>query len=605
MLGIVAGVWFLVYVPGLFHPALLDDADTAHAEVSREMILNHDWVTMFTDGVRYLQKAPLMYWMVTISYKLFGISEWQTRLPLALSVLGLAWCVYIFGRRFFGKPAGFYAALITVTSPGIYVFTRFLIPEVIVALFLTLGLYYFLVADEQERPSRWLCWGVAITIALNVLTKSLIGLVFPVAIILVYLFLTGPLKDIRKFHLVSSSVAFLIVAVPWHALAAIRNPAQPSGPEKGFLWFYFVNEQFLRYINKRVPHDYDKVPLLLFYALLFLWILPWCVFLFPALKEIPATIRAWRERLDERARANLLLGIWAVVIVGFFSFSSRQEYYSLPAVPAIALLVAGWLQREADSPAESRERRAGKIASGVLLGLGFVVFLACMSIFAQTHPFPPGTDVGDVLSSRPGNYKLSLGHMQDLTIESFGLFRAPLWEFGAAMLLGTGLNWFFRRRGSPLKGNLSLAAMMVVVLFCVHQGFVIFSPIISSKNLAVAIEKEYQPGETIVIYRNYEGGTSINFYAKTQVHVLDGQRAGLWFGSLFPDAPPIFEDSESFARLWSGPKRVYFVAEEFRVDQALKGIDPNTVHIFARSGGKVVLTNQPMEMKAAPTTTAP
>ena len=97
-----------------------------------------------------------------------------------------------------------------------------------------------------------------------------------------------------------------------------------------------------------------------------------------------------------------------------------------------------------------------------------------MSIFAQTHPFPPGTDIGDVLSARPGNYKLSLGHMQDLTIESFGLFRAPLWEFGAAMLLGTGLNWFFRRRGSPLKGNLSLTAMMVVVLLCVHQGYVDF-----------------------------------------------------------------------------------------------------------------------------------
>ena len=605
MLGIVAGVWVLVYVPGLFHPALLDDADTVHAEVSREMILNHDWVTMFIDGVRYLQKAPLMYWMVTTSYKLFGISEWQTRLPLALCVLGLAWSVYLFGRKFFGKEAGFYGALIIVTSPGIYVFTRFLIPEVIVAMFLTLGMYFFLVADEQAQPSRWLCWGLAVTIALNVLTKSLIGLVFPVAIILAFLFLTGNLKKIWKFHLVSSSLVFLIVAVPWHALAAIRNPAQPTGPEKGFLWSYFVNEQFLRYLNKRIPHDYDKVPLLLFYGLLLLWILPWCVFIFPALKEIPFSIRAWRDRLDERARANLLLGVWAAVIVGFFSFSSRQEYYSLPAVPALALLAAGWLQREAESVGDSRERRAGTIASGVLLGVGFVVFLACMSIFAQTHPFPPGTDIGDVLSARPGNYKLSLGHMQDLTIESFGLFRAPLWEFGSAMLLGTGLNWFFRRRGSPLKGNLSLAAMMVVVLLCVHQGYSIFSPEISSKNLALAIEKEYQPGETIVIYRNYENGSSLNFYTKRPVHVVDGLRADLWFGSFFPDAPPVFEDYESFARLWNGPNRVYYFTQESLVDQATKSIDPNTVHIFARSGGKVVLTNQPTEMKAAPSSPSP
>jgi 4-amino-4-deoxy-L-arabinose transferase-like glycosyltransferase len=595
MFSIVVGTWMLVYVSSLFHPALLDDADTVHAEVSREMLLDHDWVTMYIDGVRYLQKSPLMYWMVTISYKLFGISEWQTRLPLALCVLALAWVVYIFGRRFFGKEAGFYAALITITSPGIYVFTRFLIPEVMVAMFLILGLYFFLIAYEQEEPSRWLCWGLAVTMALNVLTKSLIGMVFPIGIILVFLFLTGELKTIWKFRPVSSFVVFLAVAAPWHILAAIRNPAEPTGPQKGFLWSYFVNEQFLRYLNKRIPHDYDKVPLLLFYALVLLWILPWCAFLFPALKEIPASVRAWRDRLDERGHTNLLLGVCVVVIVGFFTFSSRQEYYSLPAVPALALLTGGWLQKEADSPVGSRERRAGRIASGVLLAVGFVVFLACMSIFAQTHPFPPGTDIGDVLVSHPGNYKLSLGHMQDLTIESFGLFRAPLWEFGAAMLLGTGLNWFFRRRGSPLRANLSLTAMMIVVLLCVYQGYVIFSPEISSKNLALAIQKEYQPGQTIVIYRNYEGGSTLNFYTGLPVHVLDGLRADLWFGSFFRDAPHVFEDYDSFPKLWNGPNRVYFFVQEDSVEKALAGIDPKTVHVFARSGGKVILSNQGTE----------
>jgi 4-amino-4-deoxy-L-arabinose transferase-like glycosyltransferase len=598
MAAIVIGAWILVYVPGLFHPGLLDDADTVHAEVSREMLLNHDWVTMFVDGVRYLQKSPLMYWMVAVSYKLFGVSEWQTRLPLALCVLGLAWVMYIFGRRFFGQEAGFYAAIITVTSPGIYIFTRFLIPDVMVALFLTLGLYLFLIAYEQEEPSRWLCWGLATTIGLNVLTKSLIGLVFPAVIIPTFLFLMGDLKKFWKFRPFSSTLVFLMVAAPWHVLAAIRNPADPTGPQKGFLWSYFVNEQFLRYLNKRLPHDYDKVPLLLFYGLLLLWILPWFVFLFPALKEFPVNFRAWSDRLDRRGRANLLLGVWAVMIVGFFSFSSRQEYYSLPAIPALALLTAGWLQREADSPDSSRERRAGRITSGVLLGLGFVVFVAGMSIFSQTHAFPPGTDIGDLLSGQPGNYKLSLGHMQDLTIETFGLFRAPLWEFGAAMLLGTGLNWFFRRRGSPLKGNLALAGMMVAVLLCVYQGFVIFSPVISSKGLALAIQKEYRPGETVVIYHNYEWGSTLNFYPGIQVHVLDGRRADMWFGSFFADAPRIFEDKESFARLWSGPNRVYMFTEESRTDETMEGIDPKSIHIFARSGGKVVLTNQPAEMKA-------
>jgi len=594
MLCITLGAWLVVYIPGLFHPSLLDDADSVHAEASREILLNHDWVTLYVNGIRYLAKAPLMYWLVAISYKLFGISEWQTRLPLVLSVLILACCVYAFGRRFFGKEAGFYAALIIITSPGFYVFTRFLIPEALVAIFLTLGLYFFLIASEQSEPSLWLCWGIAVTVALNVLTKSLIGLVFPVGIMLAYLFLTGGLKKIWKLHPLSSTLVFLVVAVPWHALAAIRNPAQPTGPEKGFLWSYFINEQFMRFLNKRIPHDYGKVPLFLFYGLLLLWILPWCAFLFPALKEIPLNLRAWRDHLDSRSRANLLLAIWIAVIVGFFSFSSRQEYYSLPAVPALALLTAGWLQCEDNSLAGSRERRAGRIASGILLAVGCLVFVACMSIFAQTHPFPAGTDIGDVLTAHPGHYKLSLGHMQDLTIEALGMFRAPLWEFGSAMLLGTGLNWFFRRRGATLKANLALAAMMVVILLCVYQSFVIFSPEISSKNLALAIRKDFQPGQTIVFYRNYESGASIVFYTGERVHIIDGRRADLWFGSLFPDAPPVFEDQDSFVRLWNGPNRVYLFTEDPFVEQALTGIDPKTVHIFARSGGKVVFRNQPI-----------
>jgi hypothetical protein len=228
----------------------------------------------------------------------------------------------------------------------------------------------------------------------------------------------------------------------------------------------------------------------------------------------------------------------------------------------------------------------------VLLALGCLVFVLCMSIFAQTHSFPPGTDIGDVLTAHPGNYKLSLGHMQDLTIESLGMFRAQIWEIGSAMLLGTGLNWFFRRRGSLLKANLALAGMMVAVLLCVYQGFVIFSPEISSKTLALAIQKELQPGQVIVIYRNYESGASLTFYTGDRVHIVDGRRADLWFGSLFPDVPPVFEDQDSLVRLWNGPNRIYLFTEDSFVDEALKGIDPKTVRVFARSGGKVVFTNR-------------
>jgi 4-amino-4-deoxy-L-arabinose transferase-like glycosyltransferase len=598
VIAIIFFTWLLIYVPGLSRPGLLDDADSVHAEASREMLLTNDWVTLHVNGIRYLEKAPLMYWVVAASFKLFGVGEWQVRLPLALGVLGMMWCAFLFGRRAFGAEGGLYAALIMGTAPGIYIFTRFMIPDVWVVVWLTATIYLFLIAYEQEEPSRWVCWGLALTVALNVLTKSLIGLAFPVMIIFVFLLITGELRRLAKLRLFSSTLVFLAVAAPWHILAAIRNPGEASGPQKGFLWFYFWNEQFMRYLNKRIPHDYGKVPLLLFYGLLLLWIIPWCAFLFPALKEIPARIRSWRTSLDSRARANLLLGTWALLIVAFFSFSSRQEYYPLPAVPALALLIAGWLERESNSAAGSRERRAGKLISATMLAVGVAVFLITIMILAQAKPFPPGTDIGDVLTQHPGHYKLSLGHMQDLTIESLGMFRAPLWVLGISLLAGTALNWILRRRGQALKANLALTAMMVGVLFAVFQGYVIFSPVISSKSMALAIKQSYQAGQTIVINHDYEFGSTLNFYTGISVHMLNGRRADLWFGSFFPDAPHVFEDDESFARLWSGPNRVYFFLEESDVDEALKGIDPKTVRVFARSGGKVILTNQPMQMPA-------
>ena len=600
MLGITVATWFLIYIPGLSRPGLLDDADSIHAEAAREMVLNHNWVTLYINGIRYLEKAPLMYWAVAISYKIFGVGEWQTRLPLALAVLGLAWSTFVFGRRYFGKEAGFYASLVLITAPGIYVYTRFLIPDVVVAMWLTLGLYLFLTAYQMDDPPLWMCWGFAVTVALDVLTKSLIGIVFPGMVIFVFLLLLGDLKKLLKMHPISSTLVFFLVAAPWHILSALRSPAQPSGPERGFLWFYFINEQFLRYINKRIPRDYDKVPLLLFWALLLVWLIPWFVFLFPALKQIPVRVRTWRNNLDDRGRATLFLGVWAGVVMLFFSFSTRQEYYSLPVLPALALLIGGWLQRERESQLDSGERRNGQRASTVLLVIGVLGFAASMIMLALTHPFPPGSDIGTVLVSHPGEYKLSLGHMQDLTIQSFGLFRTPLLLVGLGLLLGTVSNWALRRRSALIGANISLAAMMVVVLYCVHLGFVTFSPELTSKTMALQIRDNLQPDDTIVINGKYERGSTLNYYTGREVYVLNGRDGNLWFGSFFPGAPDVFLDDASFASRWSGAGRVFFFTEDYMKDAALRGIDPATVHLFAQQGGKLVLTNREILPAAAP-----
>src|SRR5215472_9486226 len=127
-LWILSLLWLGIYFAGMFTPALLDDVDTIHAEAAREMLVRHDWVTMYTNGIRYLEKAPLMYWSLATSYTLFGISDWSTRLPLMLGVLALLFATYKLGRFAYGELGGLYAGVVLATSIGPYIFTRFLIP---------------------------------------------------------------------------------------------------------------------------------------------------------------------------------------------------------------------------------------------------------------------------------------------------------------------------------------------------------------------------------------------------------------------------------------------------------------------------------------------
>ena len=589
---ILLGLWVLIYVSSIFTPPLLDDADTVHAEAAREMLLRHDWVTLYANGIRYLEKAPLMYWGVAASFRIFGVREWSARLPLILAVLAVVFAAYWQGRRVYGENAGFYAALVLITAVGPYLYTRFLIPDILVGLWLTLGFGFFLLTLDEERPSRATCWGLAVTIALNVFTKGLIGLVFPVAIIGLYLLLTGNMRHILRMRLLSSTVVLFLIAAPWHILAALRNPDQ--GATRGFLWFYFVNEHFLRYLNKRVPRDYDTVPLLLFWVLTIVWLVPWAAFLPQALKQVPIDWREVRslgspsETLENgwQRGANLLFLIWGLIIVVFFSFSTRQEYYTIPALPAFALLIGGWMARESEDSSPLGPRRAGRISSLVLLAIGITAFLAGMC-FLFLSKAATSTDLADLLKKNPNQYALSLGHFLDLTPQALGAFRLPLLTASLSLLLGMGTNWYLRRRGSPARANFALAAMMVALLLAVHSAFVTFSPILSSQKLALTLEQQYRSGDRVVVRGLYENASSMNFYTGIHLLTMHQPTGNMWYGSKFPDAPPVWITAEQFVHLWNTPTRVFLWTDREDPPE-LAG---QAVHELAHSGGKFIYTN--------------
>lgn len=588
-LAILTLLWLAAFGPGLFHPPLFDDADAAHADAGREILTRGDWVTLHENGIRYLEKAPLPYWGMALGFKLFGVNTWAARLSLHLSVLIIAFFLYQFGRRFLTPEAGFWAGVVFLSSIGPYLFTRILIPDVTVGLWIGLSLYFFLDGWQSGKPSLFSCWGLAASIALNVLTKGLIGIVFPCAIIFIFLLLVGDLRHLLKLRLFSSNLVFLLIAAPWHILAALRNP--PAGDAKGFLWFYFVNEHFLRYIGKRIPVDYGTVPIVLFYGLLLLWLLPWSVFLPQALSQIRLRLPRVVGVSESAETVLLLLFCWAGVILLFFSFSTRQEYYVAPTLPAFALLVGYWLTREGEAQIGSPVARAGRISSTVLLVIGLIIAGITGTLAVVSHAPAPGAELSDLLNKNPDVYVLSLGHFLDLTGEAMSLFRGPLVGTALAFFFGTGLNWLLRRRGRTRAANWALVGLTVVFLECAHIAMTVFSPVLGSKPLADAIQQRLQPGEEIICDGEYANASSVNFYTGQQLLIYNGRINGLWFGSLFPDAPPIFLDDVQLASHWSGTGRVYFVTGDEKKQNLLARSAP--VYVLAKSGGKFVLTNRP------------
>ncbi len=606
-------LWLLFYASfALFVPPLLDDADSVHAEVAREMILRHDWVTLYANGIRYLEKAPLMYWSMAVSFKLFGVSTAAARLPLALTVLALILAAEAFARRAFRSArAGLYAGLILLSCFGIFIFTRILIPDVAVCLWLTLAVLCFWYTEQQDLPSRWPCYGFAACCALNILTKGLIGIVFPIAIVVIYLLLTrsvprGTLQRLRQLHPLSSIALFFLIATPWHILIGLANPTQghpggvaftnghwtvplpTDGNVHGWFWFYFVNEQVLRYLNLRVPRDYDTVPLALFWGLMLVWLMPWSVYLGNTLAALPWR-RALRRTLDPIGKTRLLLVLWAAIPLLFFSLSTRQEYYVLPAIPALALLLAAWLNDESEAPS-----RAGQRIATVLVVLGAIASAAALFFaFAGSRP-APGTDLASLLQQNPGEYALSFGHFLDLNRQAMGAFRAPLLLTAAALLLSTLANLYLRKKGRNHAANLALAAGSFGFLLAAHMGLQIFAPVLTSRQLAAAIAPVLHPDDLIIIHGEYEAASTLGFYLRrNDLHILEGRSSNLWYGSFFPDAPAIFETKATLATRWSAPQRI-FLWQDLNNDPGPLPPLPGPTYLVSKSGGKEILTNRPL-----------
>jgi len=540
-IAILFALWAAVFFASLFAPPLLDDADATHANAARHILSSGDWVTLYVNGIRYLEKAPLPYWIDAASFRLFGFNAFAAHLPQAIAVFLLALLGYLWAAKAFTPRTGLYTGLAVLTSAGVFLFTRVFIPEIWLSLFLATALYAFLQSLESsaspknsvilsgarsaqskdpERlnspqplapfrhepatnpgaphlasemweskpltpgapsiallamsgPSRaganrlhsaypYLLWT---SLALAVLTKGLVAPVFIFGTAVLYLALTGEYRHWRRLRPVPGVLLFLAIAAPWHILAGLRNTAGSlNGHTHGFFWFYFVNEHFLRFLGKRYPVDYNKLPGYLFWSLHLVWLFPWALFAplgiaavwrkyrrqihsigrnsnllpplpfllaFMVLAMVPSSLGAGVPltcafvfsvyavfllvshrlhfnlpaspflSLDKTQKSTLLLTLYSALVLLFFSFSTNQEYYTFPAyLPLLMLLAAALTRAESTYTTDKPARRWIIFAHAALTLIGAAAAIALFIGLWRSRHLPFVPDIGELLAHR-------------------------------------------------------------------------------------------------------------------------------------------------------------------------------------------------------------
>ena len=561
-------------------PSLMDDVDAVQAQIARNMLTSGDYVTARLDGIPYLEKAPLIYWLIAGSFKIFGATDWAARIPMVLAALALAWLTTAFGMWAFGRRAGFYAGLCIATCFGLFLFTRILIPDVMLTASITLAMWAFLRAiDETEPHQRWWAFVLAASLGTSLLFKSLVGVVFPVFAALIYLGITRQLfhaKIWKALHPLSGLLVILLIAAPWHILATLRNPPyfeftmrSAPGEYHGFLWFYFINEQLLRFLNMRYPRDYDTVPRLYFWGFHLLWLFPWSVY-------FPAVAKLGFRPADRAGKARLLALVWTGFILIFFTFSTTQEYYSMPCYPALALLLGSAMA------AGGSWIRYG---TRVLCGIFIAAAAAVLTLYFLAWHLPTPGDISAALSSNPGAYKLSLGHMEDLTIASFAYLRLPLLVAAGAFLVGAAGTL----RSSGQRAFLAISLMSILFFQAARIAMAAFDPYLSSRPLANTLLRS--PAGKLIVDHHYYTFSSIFFYTNRTALLLNGRFNNLVYGSYAPGAPDVFINDQQWKTLWLQPDRYYLVITDTAAERLKKLVEPKLLTVVAQSGGKLLLTN--------------
>jgi 4-amino-4-deoxy-L-arabinose transferase-like glycosyltransferase len=545
---LVWGLAIVFVLAGLGGPGILNNNEGLYAEIPREMLASHDWrhwVIPHLNGLPYMEKPPLLYWLTALSFAVFGVSEWSARLVPALSALSCVGTLIWFGKAV-GRPrAARLGALIFITGLGVTIMSRLLMFDMLLTALIT-GAFccsYRYLTEGRPAQLRW----AMVWLALALLAKGILGLLLFPAVLAGFLISTlgvGPRFWRAVASLFRPDALLILVALvaPWHIAASLTEPI--------FAWFYFINEHVLRFLGRREPHDYYSGPWWYYLPRMMLYLFPWSVFLLGLLARPDATLSTQSATLR-----RFLLMAWLVPLL-FFSISrAKANYYLVAVMPFAALHLALAL--------ENRGLERPSLRSWPGYAIGILGALLC--VVASLRHDDPHTPV------------------QFLHISQKLLF---IMVFAGIALLGVICALLARHTRVGLRAYLALP----VALGCLTYALLMaVQPLVSAKEVALWLKQD-APEREVYLYRNFEEISSLPFYLQRPLPIIDPRSSDLYWGNRLR-ANRLMQSDEQFSeRLKQGGKIAIVVMDaqlaDFRSRPYAAGL-----HQGRRSGQLTVFMN--------------
>lgn len=544
-------IYFAFYF-GFSVYALENMNEGLYAEIAREMLVSGNYLVPHLNFVPYLEKPPMLYWLIALSYKVFGISTFAARLiPVSAGAL-LCLVTFYFAKKMEQGRSGWFAAIILATSVGFILISRVIIFDMLLAVFFTAGLCCFYAWYTTGK--RYYLWLTYVMGGFAFMTKGLFVILLMPALALLFMVLNKtPVK--RYLQLISpiGIILFLLTVVPWVVAATMQ--------QSDFAWNFFVNEQFMRFLNKRIPHDYHTGAIYYYVPAIIVCLLPW-TFLIPTLLK-----RSVLPVMPETRQLKKFLWAWFLGAFIFFSLSqAKAHYYIILGIPALALLMG----MKVNEYFQTKNAKVLSMAFLMLMLLAIIGFAVFSLTFYNAN----------IAALFPENMLLPTKLALPLIIVT-----GSLAVYGIVGIIANRLT----KHSDPKLSFLLLAGAMVP-LICF---LLIDKQYLQPERSAVALSQyilSHDAERPVYLYRDYEKISTVLFFVQKRVSIIDSDSKDLYFGSTTPAAKGWFITTSEFIST-AKQQPVYIVTMDKKLPELNNALQALGFCPVAKSGETTVLSN--------------